>query len=535
MLNARELVITLPPCAVARLDDICHVAISGARARGRRVVAYVPGRPAEALGCWNPPVLARALKLLVEEVLDATTASERVELRWDVDDDAAVVRVQFPRPLGSGERLVTFFDADASAQEDRRRLVAAREALIALGGTLARVRTLRGTTYVATVPRCEWAQATIHPHRSTVHPHRREPDVKQVTISEVKRLIATRADPAISIYVNRDPGRVTSDRERLRERLRRAADLLGEKLPRRRIDALLAPLVEHARRGLRDARSVAFLRSPGMAAVFELPIATPDLTVVASAFHTKPLVRVLDGAERFVVFAIGDGRASAYEGTPDRLRLMDAQFPVEDGPAAGARGWYRALDEKLRAELWDRGDPVVLAGTRDRRAGFSEVSRYGYVLDEGIECDLGQVLVSDLLGPAREIVATHQRHAEAEAVAQYLSATRAAGVTTDELDVVCRAAAHGRVRALLHERGAHVWGRVDTVTGACRVAAARRPAAGDGDVIDDLCQLVLRSGGDVVEVAPERMPTASPVAAVVSAPAWTSTQRDVPRVGEVVT
>jgi regulator of nucleoside diphosphate kinase len=157
--NARELALTPPPCAVTRLDDICTVAVSGAEAtRARRVVAYVPGSPRGAIGCWNAALLARAVKLLVEEVLHATSAAERVELRWRLDDGAAVISVQFPRPLGSGQRLVTFFDADARAHEDRRRLVAARDALIAMGGTLARVRTRRGTTYVATVARCEWTR-----------------------------------------------------------------------------------------------------------------------------------------------------------------------------------------------------------------------------------------------------------------------------------------------------------------------------------------------------------------------------------------
>jgi hypothetical protein len=347
--------------------------------------------------------------------------------------------------------------------------------------------------------------------------------MKQVTISEVKRLIATRADPAISIYMNREPGRPTSDRDRLRELLRRTAELLGTGLPRHRIDALLAPIVEQSRLGWGDAKSVALLRSPGVTATFELPIAAPDLAVVASAFHTKPLVRVLDGAERFVVLAVGEGKASAYEGDADRLRPMNVEFPVHTGPASESLRWYRAVDERLYTELWDRG-----AGRGDHRAAFADVSRCGYVLDLGVECDLGQVHLTDLHAPAREIVAAHRRHVEAEAVAQYLSASRTAGGTTDDVAAVARAAARGRVRVLLHQRGSHVWGRVDPLTGACRISAARRPVAGDGDVIDDLCQLALQSGADVVEVAPEYMPSKSPVAAVVSSPARLPSRRDVP-------
>jgi hypothetical protein len=299
-------------------------------------------------------------------------------------------------------------------------------------------------------------------------------------------------------------------------------ELLGTgQLPRYRIHALLEPVAEQARGDWRDARSLAFLRSPRVAAAFALPIAVPDLVVVASAFHTKPLVSVLDGPDRFVVLATGDERAHAYEGTPARLSRMELELPVRAGEPREA--WCRAVGERLAAELWDRGDPVVLAGAREHRAAFAEVSRYPYVLDEGVECDLGQVPVKDLHGPAREIVTAHRRDVEGEAVAQYLSATRETGATTDDLEATCRDAALGRVGLLLHRRGAHVWGRVDRLTGACRVSAARRPLAGDGDVVADLCQLVLQAGGDVVEVEPELMPTASPVAAVVRSPAWMPT------------
>jgi hypothetical protein len=341
--------------------------------------------------------------------------------------------------------------------------------------------------------------------------------VKQVTISGVKRLITMRADPAISIYLNRNTDSPGGDRERLRELLRRASDLLGARVPRHRIDALLTPLAEKARVGWEDGKSVAFLRSAGVTEAFALPFAVPDLAVVASTFHTKPLVRVLDGAERFVLVAIGDGRATACEGTRDRIGTLNLELParMRDEPDDL---WYRAVDECLREELWDRGDPVVLAGTHDRRAAFSRVSRYSHLLDEGIECDLEQVRVADLHGPAHEIVAAERRHVEGEAVARYLSAARESGATSDDLGVMCRAAVLGRVPILLHRSGAHLWGTVHPKTGEYRTSGLEHPAAGDGDVIDDLCQLVLRSGGDVVEIAPELMPTSSPVAAVLASP-----------------
>jgi hypothetical protein len=351
--------------------------------------------------------------------------------------------------------------------------------------------------------------------------------VKQVTISGVRRLITTRADPAISIYLNRDTERGAAGRERLRELMRRASELLEAQLPRHRIDALLTPLAESARADRDAGKSVAFLGSPGMTAAYELPFEVPDLAVVASTFHTKPLVRVLDGAERFVLLAVGDGRATAYEGTRERLDLLELELPVQM-PDESDEHWCRAVDECLREELWDRGDPVVLAGTQGRRAGFSKVSRYSYLLHDGVECDLGQVQFADLHRRAHEIVEDERHHVEGEAVARYLSAARESDATSDDLEVMCRAAVLRRVPLLLHRTGAHVWGTVHPKTGECRASAAEHPSAGNGDVIDDLCQLVLRAGGDVVELAPALMPTSSPVAAVVASPARVPSHRHEP-------
>ncbi|HET7753575.1 MAG TPA: hypothetical protein VFK85_06675 [Anaeromyxobacteraceae bacterium] len=160
MLEARELSTVTPiTSGRARLDDICRRAIARANTASKRLVAYVPPPDLDGVGCWDAASLTFALSLLVEEALLSTTDRAHVEVRWRTDGEHAVIRVRFPRPLDSGVRLVTFSDADARPREDRRRLVGAREVILAQGGTLARVRTRRATTYVVTLPRCERRRA----------------------------------------------------------------------------------------------------------------------------------------------------------------------------------------------------------------------------------------------------------------------------------------------------------------------------------------------------------------------------------------
>ena len=142
------------------------------------------------------------------------------------------------------------------------------------------------------------------------------------------------------------------------------------------------------------------------------------------------------------------------------------------------------------------------------------MSRYPHVLDVGIEGNVDHLRPAEIDRLAWPIVVEHEAHREASAVAQYVAA-RTSGKTSDHLADVARAVVEGRVRVLLHAEGAHVWGHLDRKTGECQLDGTsevnRRARA---DVIDDLCELTLLRGGDVVEVAPVRMPSVSPVAAI---------------------
>jgi hypothetical protein len=339
--------------------------------------------------------------------------------------------------------------------------------------------------------------------------------MKKVTVPVVKRLVASRAVPSISIYINADPVRPGSldDRLRLRAHLRRVSELLEPALARPGADALLTSIAERAREAWPEARSVAFLRSPDSNEAFALPVTVPELAIVSSTFHTKPLVSLLDAGVTFAVLGIGDGVARLHAGTRDGLERVDGLIPAAPASALDRLPWYRAIDRIAARFLEDTQDPLVLAGEHHHLEPFRTVSRYPRLLSRAIECDLAQVQVGDLLLPAMAIVDEDRAEAEAEAAVQYLAAA-AVGHATEELGAVGRAAVLGRVPLLVHRRGAHVWGSLDRLLGRVTVRAGE-PGPADADVIDDLCELVLQQGGDVVELPRERMPCRGPVGAIV--------------------
>jgi hypothetical protein len=144
-----------PAPAIAELGAVCRRAIVASDGEVRARVDYRPPLRGGATGRWDAGALARALSLLLQDAVASAGADARVELRWRVHESDAAIRIQYPRPLAPGDRLVTFFDdaRERGGRAARAGLREARDAVLAQGGTLARVRTRRGTTYVVSLPR----------------------------------------------------------------------------------------------------------------------------------------------------------------------------------------------------------------------------------------------------------------------------------------------------------------------------------------------------------------------------------------------
>ena len=371
--------------------------------------------------------------------------------------------------------------------------------------------------------------------------------MRTVTVPEVRNMIGAQQHPCISIYMPTDggpPGR-HEDRIRWKNLVRRAGRLLEDAYPAECARALMEPIADaYLERPARPG-GVAVLRSPDVDARYWLPVKVPEIVVVSTSFHTKPLVSYLDRNRHYFVLALAERSVALYEGTPFSLRRLDLRVPVfrraSPGTAeaysgvhgdtgvgrAGARhGWrepsaahksellrrFRAVDRVVSSHLRDEAAPLVLAGVGYYHPIYRSVSRYPYLLEDGVEGNVEHARLDELYERAWPIVAAHETDTIATVLTQYALALPA-GRAGDSLQAVAHAAARGRVRLLLHAEGVHVWGYLDPVTGDCRVHDRQRDAE-DADVLDDICEMVLLRGGDVVEVPREQMPGSSPIAAV---------------------
>lgn len=382
--------------------------------------------------------------------------------------------------------------------------------------------------------------------------------MRQITTERVQRLLAGHEPPCVSLYMpthRHNPDSLQGP-IRYKNLLREVERSLADRYPTRDVRSLLEPFRdltnnrhfwEHRLDGL------AILAAAGTLEVFEVQRPLPELAVVADSFHVKPLLRVVQSADRFHVLCVGRHKASLYEGNRDALDEVNGipttiqealgdqltephQTVASYGDGAGgpraahgeprmyhghgakkdevdidAERYFRAVDRAvLENHTRPSGLPLVLAALTEHHAVFRGVSHNPSLLAGGVMRDPFPLSADELRKAAWEVVGPHYLERLAKLVNDFQVA-RSRGQATADLSDAAAGAVAGRVGTLLVEDGRHVPGRIDTATG--RIALGELSSPQVDDMLDDLAELVLRTGGQVVVVPTDRMPTDSGLAA----------------------
>jgi stalled ribosome rescue protein Dom34 len=105
-----------------------------------------------------------------------------------------------------------------------------------------------------------------------------------------------------------------------------------------------------------------------------------------------------------------------------------------------------------------------------------------------------------------------QYQARLAALADEFALAKSKGLGQEDLKQVAAAATAGRIATLLIEADRQISGRIDGATGEVEFKDLSHPES--DDLLDDLGELVLKTGGHVVVVPADRMPTMTGAAAI---------------------
>jgi hypothetical protein len=374
--------------------------------------------------------------------------------------------------------------------------------------------------------------------------------MRSFTSARLTELLAPHQPPCISVYLPTE--RTYPDRHQSPVRYRNLVDqaeaLLRRQYPGREVRALLEKFNALADDSVFWRQRVAGLAVLGSADVFEtfdLERAVPERVVVADNFHLKPLLRVLQSADRFQVLCLTRAGVRMFEGDRDVLNEIDLRgvpanvtealgepvpgpgrirTPARTGPGSlRSQGEYD--EAKLEGEkffrivdkaVWERHSrpsrlPLLLAALAEHQSAFRAISHNPQLLPEGIERNPDETMSAEQLREeAWRLVLPRYRERLARLVDDFQVA-RARQKGSDDLARVAEAACRGRVGTLLIDADRQVFGTIDRSN--CRVQLVDGPAGVD-DLLNEVGEQVLKTDGTVVVVPSDQMPTTTGLAAV---------------------
>jgi len=363
--------------------------------------------------------------------------------------------------------------------------------------------------------------------------------------------------PCLSLYqpTHRDHPDNKQDPIRFKNLVKALEESLLQRFSNSEIEPLLEPMRSLGENhdfwnGTFDGMAV--LRSRNMFRIYKFQRPVPELAVVADSFHTKPLLRILQSADRYQVLALNRHEIKLFEGSRDVLdeiapadgvprtltealgeELTDPRLTVSayggrgvgQGPMHHGHGgrkdeldqdaerFFRAVDrEVLERHSKPSGLPLILAALPEHHHMFHALSQNPFLIPESLDVH------PDALGSIDELRERVWKTIEPRYLARLaelvdtFDSNKSKGLAADDLVEVARAAVGGRVATLLIEARREIPGRVDASTGELEFDDLSHPEL--DDVLDDLGAVALKMGGEVVVLPTERMPTGTGIAAI---------------------
>ena len=356
--------------------------------------------------------------------------------------------------------------------------------------------------------------------------------------------------PCLSLYqpTNRHHPDNQQDPIRFRNLLKELEQALRKNYPAHDPRSLLLPfeeLVQNHDFWNHTLDGLAIFAAPDRFRVYKIPRPVRELAMVAESFHVKPLIRFLQTADCYQVLGVSREKINLFEGNRDALNEVELHSAVPRIPSeapggaakefhisawassAGAPGvhfskgsksdiddndatrFLRAVDRAV-LEHHSRPTqlPLILAALPENQSFFRGITRNPFLVPDEVTVHPDALTIDALRERAWAVMEPHYRTRLAGLVEMFGTA-HSKELGDDDLESVAASAVAARVGTLLTEADRHIPGRIDLETGEIVLGGSTAD-----DVLDDIAELVLKNGGQVVILPNEQMPTRTGVAAI---------------------
>ena len=375
-----------------------------------------------------------------------------------------------------------------------------------------------------------------------------------LTIKALAELASVRQPPCLSLYqpTHRHRPETQQDPIRFRNLVKELETLLRQKYPAAETQLILEPFEALAHDHdfwIHTLDGPAVLGGPGLFQVFQIQRPVAELVVVADSFHTKPLRRFLQSVGRYQVLGLSLSKIQLFEGNRnvldeinlapsvpqtivqalgaeltephqtvasyggggDSTPMHHSQGGKKDEADIDSERFFRAVDRAvLEYHSRPAGLPLILAALPEHHHLFHRVSHNPFLMAEGLTINPDVLPIDELRKRVWEVVEP-QYEAQLVALNDRFAVAKSKGLGSDDMAEVAQAAATGRVATLLIEADRQIAGQLDGSTGQVEITDLSDSQV--DDLLDDLGELVVKMGGEVIVIPADQMPVQTGLAA----------------------
>jgi hypothetical protein len=361
--------------------------------------------------------------------------------------------------------------------------------------------------------------------------------------------------PCISLYqpTHRSHPDKEQDVIRFKNLIKEIENSLEKKYPEKKVQSLLKPfhsLAEDFSFWTHNSNGLAILANTQFFKVYKLRRSVPELTVVADSFHIKPLIRIMQSADRYQLLVLNRQHVELFEGNRDELEKIELEndFPSTISKALGeelthpyvtagnygmgpkgpsmhhghggkkdeididTERFFRVIDQAT-LEIYSQASklPLLLVALPEYHHLFHKISKNPFLIKNGIQINADDLPIEELCEQAWKHIEPYYLE-KLDTLIKRFHEAQSNKLGSDILKNIAKAAVSGQISTLLIDADRQVAGQINDESGDINLNALVSPDT--DDLLDDLAELVLKTKGEVVIVPSERMPTNTGAAAV---------------------
>lgn len=256
--------------------------------------------------------------------------------------------------------------------------------------------------------------------------------------------------------------------------------------------------------------NIGLFRNQDSFRVLNIPIQVEQTCQVASSYHVKPLLRWLQDDQEFLLFGITEDSAYLYLGSQDSFKLVDSiLFSLvfkRDEVFIWLNEWITALTKNSKPKLF-------LSGEKSFVENLKRTLNYENLIKTPISNSFNRNSAGDLCHAIRKVLKEESSQTLERALLEFRFAEDG-NRTQKNIFQISRAVVRGKVRKLIVTDELSIFGKIDRESGALAIHPFDLDHE-DDDILDDLAQMVLSQGGEVVIASRDQIPKGRPILAIL--------------------